>query len=212
MHCVMNFRTMPLLETPAARLLRFNRDVLAQAHDLACAHLAPNAPAYPRPVGAHIRHVIEHYEALLSPPEPGVVDYDARPRDAALEHDPRIALMRLSVLSLVLQGLCSQDLGSAVRVRGQGGLHGDFDFEVASSMARELAFAASHAVHHFAVLKPHCDAHALGQALNFGKAPATVAHERAIAVMKATAGPTKPHLNEDTPCNTSTTLACAAAN
>jgi hypothetical protein len=202
---------MPTLETLATRLLRFNRDVLAQAQELAAAHLTPGAPAYARPVGAHLRHVIEHYEALLFPPEPGAVDYDARPRDAALEQDPRIALQRLSVLSLALQGLGNQDLDVAVRVRGQGGLQGDFGFDVASSLERELVFAASHAVHHFAVLQPHCDAHALGPALHFGMAPATVAHERAIAVMKTAAGPTNPHLNEEVPCNTPT-LACAAAN
>lgn len=203
---------MPLLETPATRLLRFNCDVLAQARDLASAHLAPNAPAYARPVGAHIRHVIEHYEALLFPPQPGVVDYDARPRDATLEHDPRMAQQRAAALSVALLGLEGHDLGAAVQVRGQGGLHGDFAFDVVSSLGRELAFAASHAIHHFAVLKPHCDAHALGLALHFGKAPATVAHERAIAVMKAVAAPTKLHLNEDNPCNTPAALACAAAN
>ena len=196
---------MPDLDTPTARLLRFNREVLAQALALAASHDAPGAPPYARPVGAHLRHVIEHYEALLHPTEPGVGDYDGRPRDVALERDPKLAQKRLQALMQELQG--SLGLDEAVRVRGRGGLLGEFGFEVRSTLGRELVFVASHAVHHYAVLMQHCQEHGIPVGEHFGKAPATVAHELGIAVMKAPTASTKVHIHQELTCTTPTLTA-----
>jgi hypothetical protein len=168
-----------LHEAPQAeRLLHFNRQVVAQALALVAAHELAGAPAYARPVGAHLRHVVEHFEALLLPGLPGVVDYDLRPRDAQLENSPQVARQRLLRLQTLLTRLCVSALHSPVQVRGRGGLGGEFAFEVSSSMARELVFVASHAVHHYAVLQPHCVQHGICVGDTFGRAPATVAHER----------------------------------
>jgi hypothetical protein len=187
-------------ESRAVRLLRFNSDVLAQALALAVAHDEPGAPPYERPVGSHLRHVIEHFEALLKPLEPGVVDYDARPRDRALEQSPAIAQQRLRVLLRSLQGPLAASLDAELCVRGRCGLWGESGFEVVSTLGRELVFAASHAVHHYAMLMQHCQDHRLDIPPQFGKAPATVAHELTLDVMNATAKPTKDHLNQEPSC------------
>ena len=102
-------------DAPTARLLRFNRDVLAQALALAAAHELPGAPPYLRPVGVHLRHVIEHYEALLYPAEAGVVDYDSRPRDALLEQDPSLEH--------------SQNAGDSTGTKVERGVHRGQDHE-----------------------------------------------------------------------------------
>jgi hypothetical protein len=163
------------------RLLHFNQQVIDQALALVSAHERAGAPAYARPVGAHLRHVVEHFEALLQPALPGVVDYDQRPRDAALERSTQVARQRLLKLKSVLSRLPAAALQGPVQVRGRGGLGGEFSFEVPSSIARELVFVASHAVHHYAVLQPHCQLHDIVIGDSFGRAPATVAHERAQA-------------------------------
>ena len=163
----------------AEALLRFNRDVLDQALALVAAHEAPGAPPYAQPVGAHLRHVIEHYEALLMPARPNEVDYDRRARDAELESCPGAARRRLCALQLCLQHWQEEDLHRPLSLRGQAGLAGEFAFAVESSVGRELVFLASHAVHHYALLKLHCQQHGMRIAADFGKAPATVAHERA---------------------------------
>lgn len=196
---------MPAPDSPTSRLLRFNRDVLAQALALAAAHETPGAPPYPRPVGAHLRHVIEHYEALLLPTEPGLVDYDARPRDTALEQDPRVAQQRLLGLVRTLQ--VAHALDAPLQVRGRGGVLGDFGFEVTSTLGRELVFLAGHAVHHYAVLMPHCHEHGITVSQHFGKAPATVAHELGLAVMKAPPAGTKVQINQELTCTTPTLTA-----
>jgi hypothetical protein len=168
----------PSFDTDAQCLLKFNRDVLDQALALVAAHEVAGAPAYAGPVGSHLRHVIEHYEALIFPACHGVVNYDSRPRDVELERSAQVARARLLALLQRLLPEYRLSLDEPLSVRGKGGPGGEFDFTVGSTIGRELVFAASHAVHHFALLKAHCQQQGISVGANFGKAPATVAHER----------------------------------
>jgi hypothetical protein len=160
-------------------LLHHNRQVLDQALVLVIAHEEPGAPGYARPVGAHLRHVIEHYEALLLR-RGDIVDYDSRPRDGELERSPREARIRLQRLQQQLERSDAALLDVPVRVHGLCGTAGEMQFAVGSTVGRELAFVASHATHHFALLLDHCREHGIPAGADFGKAPATVAHERAL--------------------------------
>jgi hypothetical protein len=160
-------------------LLAFNQQVLDQALALVALHAELGGPCYAGPVGSHLRHVIEHYDALLFPAQTGEVDYDSRARNRELETQPTLAARRLQALAQCLQDLPGAWLNGSVRVRGVAGTAGEFAFAAPSSLARELAFVASHAVHHFALLKTHCQALGIPTPADFGKAPATVAHERA---------------------------------
>ena len=138
----------PYPDPDTQRLLQFSIDVLEQALALVASRELPAAPSYASPVGTHLRHVIEHYEALMSPAEPGSVDYDQRPRDRVLERQPAVARARLQALQARLRQWTHVQLAAPLQVRGLGGLAGDFDFAVQSSAGRELAFVASHAIHH----------------------------------------------------------------
>lgn len=158
------------------RLLHFNHQVLAQALAVVEAHGLPSAPAYELMAGPHLRHLIEHFEALLLAPYRGRVDYDRRPRDRALERQPELARRRLLALQQALSaGGAAAD--SPLRVRGLCGAGGEFEFDVPSTFGRELVFVASHAVHHFALLQPYCRQHGIAVGADFGKAPSTIAFE-----------------------------------
>lgn len=161
-------------------LLAFNRQVLMQALDLVHAQGSAKGLAYARPLGSHLRHVIEHHEALLSTPAGAVVDYDGRPRDRQLETDPLRAAERLLVLLHQLSDRAGHP-DTTLIVRGQCGLDGSAAFTVRSSLGRELAFVASHAIHHFALLLPHMRQQGLPLPADFGLAPGTVAHHRFTA-------------------------------
>lgn len=163
----------------AERLLRFNAELLTQALALVAVHQAANAPAYAGPVGAHLRHVIEHHEALVFPAHSGIVDYDGRARDRELERQPALAHARLWALQARLSAWPNAALDTPLRVLGLGGVNGEFAFSVGSTLGRELAFVASHAVHHFALLHAHCAQQGLFTPAGFGLAPATQAHARA---------------------------------
>lgn len=184
----------------APGLLDFNQQVLDQALAL-LAHFGfagqAAKPTLTGPVGAHLRHIVEHYAALVFPAEAGVVDYDARPRERALESDPLLASSRLREMRERLATWPAALLGTQVRVRGQGGLLGDRRFEVSSTLGRELAFVASHAIHHFAAVAAHACALGVTLPRDFGKAPSTVAHERAFVVTPDPANTPEP---EETPC------------
>jgi hypothetical protein len=184
----------------AARLLRFNVQLLDLALSLVAAHQQPGAPPFAAPVGAHLRHVIEHYEALLMPRQPGIADYDGRRRDREVERSPQVARARLQALKQCLQLWRHTGLAEPVQVHGLGGLAGEFGFDVPSTLGRELAFVASHAVHHFALLRAHCLEHGIAVAANFGKAAATAAHERASAACHPLALPLLLPITLETPC------------
>lgn len=158
-------------------LLRFNDELLGQALDLVAAHALPEGSRLAGPVGAHLRHIIEHHEALLRPMLPGVVDYDSRARDRRVETQPAVATQRLQALRHTLALWQGQPPEQPLQVRGLCGLTGSDAFAVPSTLGRELAFAASHAVHHFALLKAHCLQLGLHLPAHFGVAPATVAHQ-----------------------------------
>ena len=164
-------------------LTQHNVQVLEQALALVAAHQRIGSPAYAGPVGAHLRHIVEHYEALLAPPLQGVVDYDSRPRDALLERCPNTAAARIAQLIERLRELArtGADTDAPVAVRVHIGSAGQWPVEVPSTLARELVFVASHAVHHYAVLVAFCREHGIAIDADFGKAPATVAHQRALA-------------------------------
>lgn len=194
---------MPTSTSPhpdAPPLLVFNHQVLDQCLRVVSAHDGPERPRYAGPVGSHLRHAIEHWQALVWPAQPGCVDYDARPRDATLEASPALALTRLQDLQQQLATWCTDTLSAPVQVRGQCGLAGEFDFAVPSTLGRELAFVASHAVHHLALIRPHCLAQGIAIEADLGKAPATVAHELANARANAPAlsTDTPPTLNQET--------------
>ncbi|OYV02426.1 MAG: hypothetical protein CFE45_00430 [Burkholderiales bacterium PBB5] len=151
---------------------------VALAGCFADAPAAAYAANYAALVGPHLRHVVEHLDALLVGLKLGEVDYDRRPRDTALEHHPALAVQRLRVLRHALDGLTPPQLALPLTVHGQTGMAGEWGFASASSVGRELAFMASHTVHHFALLRAHCVQLGLPVPEDFGKAPATVAHAR----------------------------------
>jgi hypothetical protein len=185
---------MPTLPPPALNaepLLQFNRQLLDQALALVAAHEGPAAPALAGLVGSHLRHVIEHLEGLLFERRDEVVDYDSRRRDALLERSPTLARQRLQALQQRLAGFAADTLNQPVRVLGQCGPAGEHRFSVDSTIGRELAFLASHTVHHFALLKAHCQQQGIHVAADFGQAPATVAHARASRPLVLSSPPHK---------------------
>jgi hypothetical protein len=185
----------------APELLAYASNVLGQALALAAAHERPGAPRYADHVGPHLRHVIEHYESWLGALGSPQIDYDRRARDAALERSPALARARLQTIQQRLAQWPTLQLTAPLRVHAGIGLAGESVCMAESSFGRELLFVTSHAVHHFALLQLHCRQHGISIGDDFGKAPATVAHERA----RATATPHD--TAKETPCPLSTPAA-----
>lgn len=161
----------------AERLLNFNRQVIDQALALVAAFELPDAPEYEQYTGPHLRHVIEHYEALLLRDADSAVNYDCRPRDRELECNSQLARARLLALKQRLTGWFADALEQSLNVRGQVGPAGEFDVVTRSTISRELLFLASHATHHYALLQVYCEQHGVSTDPNLGRAPSTVAND-----------------------------------
>jgi uncharacterized damage-inducible protein DinB len=127
-------------------------------------------------VGSHVRHVLDHVRAFETGIASGLVDYEARVRDTALEQDGGLALAALGSARRRL-GERSDAVRSravVVRTRLEAGL-GTTEFT--STVGRELAFVLSHTIHHSAViaLLLHRIAPRPGLPARFGLAPGTPA-------------------------------------
>lgn len=160
------------------KLLDFNIAVLDQALAVLDAHSAATGSDYSSHSGPHLRHVIEHYEAFTQHVASYSVDYDTRARDPAPERDPAVARVHIHNIQQQLAALDTSRITEPIAVHLRGGLSGEENFVSFSSLARELLFLSSHAVHHYALIQLHCKAQGICLGADFGKAPATVRHDR----------------------------------
>ncbi|MBZ9539635.1 DinB family protein [Modicisalibacter tunisiensis] len=128
-------------------------------------------------IGKHVRHILDHYEALLAQegvaPAP-TVDYERRQRDPDVEQRPECALEQLQNLANRLSRLGGQPTATrrvhfAYHVGGQRSL-------LPSSLERELAFLTSHAIHHMAIIALLADTQDVEVANTFGVHPSTLRH------------------------------------
>ncbi|MER2491370.1 DinB family protein [Catenovulum sediminis] len=135
-------------------------------------------------VGAHLRHIIDHFHAILTVDNSYnsyVVDYNVRTRGSQIESDKAFALDTLHTAQKQLGNLTDYQLQQPVTVVSEVGVDSSCIIKVQSSVARELMFATSHAVHHFALMKllvePILDKASFKND-GFGVAPATLDYER----------------------------------
>ena len=134
------------------------------------------------PVGAHFRHVLEHYQAFLNGLGEGRIDYDARPRDPRIEEDTEVAVAVAEQIAVRLD-LMEQDRprwGQVfINAASEAGLTDAHDW-AASTVARELGFLLSHTIHHYALIRLIAADHGVRLDADFGVAPSTLMHrERA---------------------------------
>ena len=108
-----------------------------------------------QPIGAHLRHALDHLICFLRGLPEGVVDYDSRDREASLERDPALFREALEESKNALRALSKERLGDSVRIRQSASL-GSEPVTVSSTVERELLFLSSHTIHHLAMLVFFC--------------------------------------------------------
>ena len=123
-------------------------------------------------IGSHVRHVLDHYDALLNGIDAGRVDYDSRERDPATECDRRVALARIDSLRVDVAALAQRAGDAPLRVCLDCGTGGRMP--AASTLSRELQFLVSHTVHHDALIAAAARALGVETEHGFGIAPSTL--------------------------------------
>jgi uncharacterized damage-inducible protein DinB len=128
-------------------------------------------------VGGHVRHCLDHIEAVIQGIDGGVIDYDHRERGTEIESDPASALAEIDRLDSLLDALANvapeQEVTVRVMLTGDGSVS-----SLRSTVGRELAFVFSHTIHHGAMIGGMVKALGGDVPEGFGLAPSTVAYRK----------------------------------
>jgi uncharacterized damage-inducible protein DinB len=129
-------------------------------------------------IGQHVRHIVELFVQLQQGYSSGVVNYDLRKREYAIETDKQLASRLMNELlaginkpdkALLLQG-CFDATANAAAIQLQ------------TTYYRELAYNIEHTIHHMALIRVGMEALQLTPVnSNFGMASATIKHRSTCA-------------------------------
>ena len=98
--------------------------------------------------GQHVRHTIELFQALINGYESGLVNYDNRIRDLAVETDKALAI---GLLNRITEEINLPDKKLELEASFSG-MNGNF-VRIESNYNRELAYNFEHAIHHMALIR-----------------------------------------------------------
>jgi hypothetical protein len=131
-------------------------------------------------IGKHLRHTLDHYAAIVADAVGGnPIDYDHRVRGVPVETDRGAAGDEIRSVRTALAGL----RGAAhepVRIRVMLAAEGA-EALLDSTLAREIAFATHHGIHHVAMMKAIAAEAGVLLGDEVGKAPSTLQFERSSA-------------------------------
>lgn len=176
-------------------LLQTNVDALKEGATLLAAlsveqYTQGYKPAFHSTIGAHFRHVLEHYRCFVGQISSGQFCYDKRERDELLECDFDYAKRTVEELSTALSLLPEEVISQSCVMLDQ-----QADGIVTSSVHRELLFLQSHTMHHYAIIGAMARALGSTPEADFGVAIATRTHQKCANSQTTTS------LNGgDTPC------------
>jgi hypothetical protein len=134
-------------------------------------------------IGAHIRHCLDVYQALVQGVETGRVDYDARQRDLRIEQERLFAVSRMEKISSQLVTWNSRFVGVLPILARQDSPFPAEDPRAwsSSSLSRELQATLSHTIHHYALVAVGLRLQGIAVPADFGVAPATLAYWKQLA-------------------------------
>lgn len=153
------------------RLLRQLRELIESMSD----EQYVRRPGGASPVGAHVRHALDHVAALLRSHGSGEVDYDGRERGTNVESERPAALAQILALDNGISRLPADAVRLPLRMRTRLEADGACD-TFQTTFGRELAFVCSHTIHHNALIAVAARELKLELPPRFGYAPATIRH------------------------------------
>jgi len=137
------------------------------------------APFFMSSAGAHMRHILDHYYAIINGLEAGFIDYDKRSRGGTIETQVSAAKSAISEITDFLNNLSDEDLQQHVELSTEISVADKRVAIVGTSVAREIVFAGSHTVHHLATIKHIAQMQNIEVDKELGIAPATATFLRA---------------------------------
>jgi uncharacterized damage-inducible protein DinB len=128
--------------------------------------------------GAHMRHILDHYLALIDGVADGIVNYNKRHRHSDVESCPTAAIASWDKVEQWLQQLTSSCVDTPLSVVCETSVNETKNTQTSSSLGRELVFVSSHAIHHFSLLSVIRSLQGQATDTHFGVAPSTATYMR----------------------------------
>ena len=138
-------------------------------------------------IGAHYRHSLEHFKILFEAVQEPGIDYDRRERDAGLECERLQALQATRDFRHAARFLATLPADRAIETRTKISYASSAPCSAASTLGREIMYAVSHAIHHYALIAIICGARKIAVPQNFGVAPSTIAFQEDLAARRRSA-------------------------
>jgi len=138
-------------------------------------------------VGAHYRHSLEHFKLLLEAVNGSQIDYDRRERDACLEQERLFALQVTRDFRHAARFLSTLQPDRPIEARYKISYDGSGACSASSTVGREIMYAVSHAIHHYALIGMICDMRKMPAPLDFGVAPSTIDHQKTVETARRSA-------------------------
>lgn len=136
-------------------------------------------------IGKHVRHIIDHYLALISAvsrSSTAPLNYENRQREETLEQDNHAARRRLLAITDTLGRLAQGPADTALHMEH---LSDDQRGAVGTTVERELIFLASHTIHHMAIIAMLAEQVGIEVPEGFGVHPSTLRHQRHLQMPMA---------------------------
>jgi hypothetical protein len=128
-------------------------------------------------IGQHVRHVIELFICLQNGYDTGLVNYEKRKRDYAIETDKEFAASLLQSIYLTLDK-ANKDLV----LETTGDEHSTENIAIQTNYYREIAYNLEHTVHHMALIRVGITEVSNIEVPNsFGVASSTIKYRQACA-------------------------------
>jgi hypothetical protein len=99
-------------------------------------------------IGQHVRHIIELFQSLENGYEQGIVNYEKRKRDKAIENDPEMACR---LLEQILTALPRPD--KPLLLEASYGEDPAGPMILSTNYYREIAYNLEHTIHHMALIR-----------------------------------------------------------
>ena len=125
-------------------------------------------------VGMHVRHIVDFYHCFFKGVDFGLIDYDHRQRNSAIEQSIELARDYIQNITLLLNAEDLHNKPDSVSISAC--LNKDQQVEASSSLTRELLFLQSHVTHHLAVVALLLEQQGIKLPKNFGVAASTRVH------------------------------------
>ena len=123
-------------------------------------------------IGEHVRHCLDHVAALLAAGPRLPLCYDQRERGTSIETSPLDAVRQMLRFKAALARWRDRSLDEPIRLTLTTSASGEA-FTTWSTLGRELAFVASHTIHHQAMIAVLVSLSGIEVPDRFGYSPST---------------------------------------